>query len=90
MGTIQAPPGVSIPAVLLPLLQAMAQTDTTFPSSSPDFFVDGKINFSGYIVQSASISGGQRCAAPREVGGTNDVTVSNRVNLVDPIIIHNY
>ena len=24
--------------------------------------------------------------APREVGGTNDVTVSNRVNLVDPII----
>ena len=22
--------------------------------------------------------------APREVGGTNDVTVSNRVNLVDP------
>ena len=26
-----------------------------------------------------------RCAAPREVGGTNDVTVSNRVNLVHPI-----
>ena len=26
-----------------------------------------------------------RCAGPaREVGGTNDVTVSNRVNLVDP------
>ena len=24
---------------------------------------------------------------PREVGGTNDVTVSNRVNLVDPIIV---
>ena len=23
--------------------------------------------------------------APREVGGTNDVTVSNRVNLVDPV-----
>ena len=23
--------------------------------------------------------------APREVGGTNDVTVSNRVNLVDPL-----
>ena len=45
MGTIQAPPGVSIPAVLLPLLQAMAQTDTTFPSSSSDFFVDGKINY---------------------------------------------
>ena len=22
---------------------------------------------------------------PREVGGTNDVTVSNRVNLVDPV-----
>ena len=22
---------------------------------------------------------------PREVGGTNDVTVSNRVNLVDPL-----
>ena len=45
MGTIQAPPGVNIPAVLLPLLQTMAQTDTTFPSSSFDFFVDGKINF---------------------------------------------
>ena len=27
----------------------------------------------------------QRCAAPREVGGANDVTVSNRVNLVDPL-----
>ena len=37
-----------------------------------------------WVVQSASTSGGQRCAAPREVGGTNDVTVSNRVNLVDP------
>ena len=24
---------------------------------------------------------------PREVGGTNDVTVSNRVNLVDPVIL---
>ena len=40
------------------------------------------------MVQSASTStsGGQRCAAraPREVGGTNDVTVSNRVNLVNP------
>ena len=23
---------------------------------------------------------------PREVGGTNDVTVSNRVNLVDPVL----
>ena len=23
---------------------------------------------------------------PREVGGTNDVTVSNRVNLVDPVV----
>ena len=45
METIQAPPGVNIPAVLLPLLQAMAQTDTTFPSSNSDFFVDGKINF---------------------------------------------
>ena len=32
-----------------------------------------------------STSGGQRCAAPRKVGGTNDVTVSNRVNLVDPV-----
>ena len=37
------------------------------------------------MVQSASTSGGQRCAAQREVGGTNDVTVSNRVNLVDPV-----
>ena len=26
--------------------------------------------------------------APREVGGTNDVTVSNRVNLVDPMSKH--
>ena len=26
-----------------------------------------------------------RGRGPREVGGTNDVTVSNRVNLVDPI-----
>ena len=25
---------------------------------------------------------------PREVGGTNDVTVSNRVNLVDPSVLH--
>ena len=33
-----------------------------------------------------STSGGQLCAAPREVGGTNDVTVSNRVNLVDPFL----
>ena len=24
---------------------------------------------------------------PREVGGTNDVTVSNRVNLVDPFLV---
>ena len=61
------------------------QIDTTFPSSSFDFFVDGKINFGVRVVQSASTSGGQRCAAPREVGGTNDVTVSNRVNLVDPL-----
>ena len=30
---------------------------------------------------------GQRCAAPHEVGGTNDVTVSNRVNLVDPFLL---
>ena len=39
-----------------------------------------------WVVQStsASTNGGQRCTAPREVGGTNDVTVSNRVNLVDP------
>ena len=30
----------------------------------------------------------QRCAAPRKVlvGGTNDVTVSNGVNLVDPLV----
>ena len=62
----------------------MAQTDRhNLPySSSFDFFVDGKINFG--VVQrarvSTSTSGGQRCAAPREVGGTNDVTVSNRVN----------
>ena len=42
-----------------------------------------------WVVQSASTSGGQRCAAPREVGGTNDVTVSNRVNLVDPVSIVN-
>ena len=35
-----------------------------------------------------STSGGQRCAAPPEVGGTNDVTVSNRVNLVDPDHVH--
>ena len=26
------------------------------------------------------LAAGQRCAALREVGGTNDVTVSNRVN----------
>ena len=32
------------------------------------------------------LAAGQRCAAPREVGGTNDVTVSNRVNLVDPLV----
>ena len=40
-----------------------------------------------WVVQSASTSGGQRCAAPRKVGGTNDVTVSNRVNLVDPPVL---
>ena len=38
-----------------------------------------------WVVQRVSTSGDQRCAAPREVGGTNDVTVSNRVNLVDPL-----
>ena len=53
MGTIQAPPGVNIPAVLLPLLQAMAQTDITFPSSSSDFSVDDKINF--------GVMGGSEC-----------------------------
>ena len=39
------------------------------------------------MVQSASTSGAagnDALRAPREVGGTNDVTVSNRVNLVDP------
>ena len=35
-----------------------------------------------WVVQSASTSGGQRCAAPREVGGTNYVTVSNRVKSI--------
>ena len=40
-----------------------------------------------WVVQSASTSGGQRCAAPREMGGANDVTVSNRVNLVDPFYV---
>ena len=43
MGTTQAPPRMNISAVLLSLLQAMAQTDRhNLPS---DFFVDGKINF---------------------------------------------
>ena len=71
MGTIQAPPGVSIdiPAVLLPLLQAMAQTDTTFPSSISDL-TSLLMAIGVRVVQSASTSGGQRCAAPREVGGT--------------------
>ena len=57
------------------------QTDTTFPSSSSDFFGDGCY---GWFRVQASTIGGQRCTAPREVGGTNDITVSNRVNLVDP------
>ena len=35
-GTIQAPPGVNIPAVLLPVLEAMAQTDT-WPPNFSDF-----------------------------------------------------
>ena len=35
-GTIQAPPGVNIPAVPLPILQTMAQTDA-LPSNFPDF-----------------------------------------------------
>ena len=38
------------------------------------------------MVQSASTNDAR--AAPREVGGANDVTVSNRVNLVDPIRVH--
>ena len=54
MGTIQAPPGVNIPAVLLPLLQAMAQTDRhNLPYYSSDLFVDGKINF--------GVMGGSEC-----------------------------
>ena len=36
------------------------------------------------MVQSASTNDAR--AAPREVGGANDVTVSNRVNLVDPVL----
>ena len=43
------------------------------------------------MVQSASTSGAagnDALRAPREVGGTNDVTVSNRVNLVDPASTH--
>ena len=32
-------------------------------------------------------AGNDALRAPREVGGTNDVTVSNRVNLVDPVKI---
>ena len=35
-GTIQAPPGVNIPAVPLPVLQAMEQTDT-WPPNFSDF-----------------------------------------------------
>ena len=35
-GTIQAPPGVNIPAVPLPVLQAMAETDT-WPPNFSDF-----------------------------------------------------
>ncbi len=35
-GTIQAPPGVNIPAIPLPVLQAMAQTDT-WPPNFSDF-----------------------------------------------------
>ncbi len=31
---------------------------------------------------------GQGCAAPLGVGGSDDVTVSNRVNLVDPLAIN--
>ena len=88
MGTIQAPPGVNIPAVLLPLLQAMAQTDRHMQPSlalALTSLLMAKLILVFWVVQSASTSGGQRCAAPREVGGTNDVTVSNRVNLVDPV-----
>ena len=39
---------------------------------------DGKINF-GVKFGVQVLAAGQRCAAPREVGGTNDVTVSNRM-----------
>ena len=89
MGTIQAPPGVSIPAVLLPLLQAMhdtnRQTQPSLALALTSLFM-AKLILVLWVVQSASTSGGQRCAAPHEMGGTNDVTVSNRVNLylVDP------
>ena len=43
MGTIQAPPGVNIPAVRTTIssLGHDKQIDTTFPSSSSDFFGDG-------------------------------------------------
>ena len=55
MGTIQAPPGVNIPAVLLPLLQTMAQTDTTFPIALAltSLLMENKINF--------GVMGGSEC-----------------------------
>ena len=90
MGTIQAPPGVSIPAVLLPLLQAMhgtnRQTQPSLALALTSLFM-AKLILVLWVVQSASTSGGQRCAAPREMGGTNDVTVSNIVDLL-AVVLH--
>ena len=46
-GTIQASPSVNIPAVPLPVLEAMAQIDTWPPNFSEFFSVDGML----YLVQ---------------------------------------
>ena len=55
-GTIQAPPGVNIPAVPLPILQAMEQTDNDFQTSLTSH-VDGVLYFVFlfYTVQSQQL-----------------------------------
>ena len=40
-----------------------------------------------WVVQSASTSGSQRCVVLHEGDGINEVTVSNRENLVDPVSV---
>ena len=69
---------IDILAVLLPLLQAMAQTDRHMAKL---------ILVLGWFRVQVLAAGSDALRAPHEVGGTNDVTVSNRVNLVDPVLV---